>query len=415
MHMLEALPSRLLLLASLSLVPVLAAAQGGKGGKKGAEEAPKEGEEAAVALQLPPTPKAIDETIKKNVELAKKESVKLGEKLGGDFGVAFGTVLKVRAEGNSNERVQELVRAGDTMVEVLAEEFGVDKVKDLWAGSRGPFNMYYFKSKSTFGDALREVLEKEYPRHALNTDSKTLLDIGRFIRETPSPLTGGFFENEAHEYHLAHMLGQTFVFYLTRGGPPFKSAPATTGEGASEIEKIDPKVEMELMQQEDNSWLNEGAALYSSVRFCGANHTYCVTNAKYVGNIAIADKDVDTAYRLVCYEMAMGDEKSKDFKTLSRTETNSLDYLDLAKAWSFYDWMTQAEMRPKLVALLKGMRGRSFGTSLKQNLGWSFDDLEEKWKAFAKDEYGPKKKKKADDKSKGGKPAGPQKKDPKSK
>ncbi len=370
----ESLRVPLALSALLVLAP-LAPAQA-----KGSKSASGDG--GAADSSLGPAPKGVDEAIKANVDRGKKEAEILSSSLGGDFNVVQGPTVAIRAE-ESIERLSELVRIAETIVETLSTDLEVDKMKDLWAGKRGPFNVYYFKSKSSFGDALREYLEKRYPSHSLAQQRPILLDIGRFIYETPSPLSGGHIEGD-FEFDLAHKLGQTILLYTARLGPRFPGLPK---------DKERDKNDEDTMEGEHLSWLTEGFAMYSSVRFFSANRNYCVTNAKYVGNIAIADKDVDTAYRLVCLEMAQGDEKSKDFATLTRTENNSLDYLDLAKAWSFFDWMMEAENRPTLVKVIKGMRGpNSFAKSLKVNGGMSLSDLEQKWRDWVIDAYGRKKK-----------------------
>jgi hypothetical protein len=139
------------------------------------------------------------------------------------------------------------------------------------------------------------------------------------------------------------------------------------------------------------------------VRFVGANRVYCVSDTRYVGKTGMADKDLDTSYKLVCLEIAQGEEdKAKDFASLIKTEQNALNYLDLAKSWSFCDWMMRAENRPKFLAVMAGMRYSSFQTSVKNNLGWSLSDLESEWKKFVIGEYGGKKKTApADPKAKG--------------
>jgi hypothetical protein len=383
--------TRALPLTLAVLVP-LAFGQGGKGGKKG-EEAP---EAAPVKVNVGAAPKATDEAIARNAEKLAKEAESISAELGGEFHGAQGTAISIRAE-EPLERVQALVRLGEAMLVELAADLSVDPIKDLWAQRLGPFHFYFFKSKDAFRDALETVLEKRFPRHNLKTDRAHLIDIGRFIRDLPSPLYAG--EVQDYEHKIAHMVGQLSLVFLVRPG----GAPRAAAD----------KSDAEVIESEQITWLKEGCAMYASVRFVGSNQAYCVTNAKYVGSIAIANKDLDTAYRLVCVEMAKGDEKSKDFALLTRTETNALDYLDLAKSWSFFDWMMRDDNRPKLLATLKGMRSASFQASLKKNAGLSLDDLEAKWKAFVIEDYGGKRKTTTPPSK--GKPEDPGKKGPKSK
>jgi hypothetical protein len=376
-----------------------ALAQGGKGGK---DKTPKPGddkkEEAPIKINIGNPPKAVDEAISKNADKMKKECQVLSEKIGSEVHGAQGTVIALRLE-EPVERVASLTRAAEAMVYEIAPELEVDPVTDLWAKSRGPFNIFYFKTKATFGDALRDFIEKRFPEHKLNNDTtrKRLLEIGRFIYEDPSPLAAGEVAN--YEESIAHGVGQMMAHYIIRGGPPFKVAK--TGDDGKPADSKPAnggytgpdKAEIEQIKAEPNSWLREGFAMYTSVRFLGKNGVYCVTDSRYIGNVDIANKDLDTAYRLVCLEMAQGEEdKAKDFATIIKTDTNALNYLDLAKSWSFFDWMMHPENRPKLAAVLKGMRNGSFVGSLKRNAGLSMADLEAKWKEYVLKEYGGKKK-----------------------
>lgn len=405
-------------LCALVAAPALAQGKGKDKGPKpaGGEEEKKEG---PVKTNVAPPPKSVDEAIAKNMDKMKKESAQISEKIGSEVAGAQGLAIALRAE-EPLERVVQLVKLGEGMLFELSNDFGLDPVKDLWAGKLGPFQMFCFKSKASFGDAYREFLEKRFPSHGLGNDAtrKRHLDIGRFISHEPSPLVAGEVDN--HEYAIAHWVSQEFVHILTRRGlPPLvASAPATAGDGAEGEPKkpggahVADKAEIEQMKAEDGSWLHEGFALYGSVRFVGANRMYCVSDTRYVGKTGIADKDLDTSYRLVCLEMAQGEEdKAKDFATLVKTENNALNYLDLAKSWSFFDWMMRTENRPKLLALLSGMRSGSFQGSVQRSLGWSLSDLESNWKKFVLAEYGGKKKPAAPDPK--GKKADP--KDPKKK
>jgi hypothetical protein len=387
----------LVLAAALCVLTAGAAAQGGKGGKKdGPKPAAEEPKEAAVKANVGATPKEVEEAITKNADKMKKECQTLSEKIGSEIHGAQGTVVALRAE-ESADRVLHLTKLAETMVYELSRDFGVDPVKDLWAAKLGPFHMFCFKSKSSFGDAYREFLEKRFGTYGLanETERKQILEIGRFIREEPGPLAGG--EIDAHEYSIAHWISQQYVHYLTRLGMPPIARKVASGDGEAPATKPATvgvtKEEMEILKNEDRAWIQEGFAMYGSVRFLGANRTYCVTNSRYLGKTGIADKDLDTSYRLVCLEMAQGEEdKMKDFATLVKTENNSLNYLDLAKAWSFFDWMMREDNRPKLLALLTGMRSGAFQTSLKKNLGLSLAELEAQWKDFVLKDYGGKKK-----------------------
>lgn len=379
----------------------------------GGDDGTASAEKTATKVNIGAVPKGVDEAIKKNEDKVKKEAEKISGQVGGEFHGAQGLCLAIYAEEPA-DRLRQLVRMSDTMVFELAKDLEVEPLDDLWAKRFGPFNAYCFKSKATFGDAYREYLEKRFPSHGLNRNRQGIIDTGRFIMSGPSPLAGG--EVDDYEGSLAHWMGQTVITYMMRMGPPFKNVkaavPTEGGTGGSK-EQIDgpeqddgppkplpvkpqeKKDKDEALEKEELSWLTEGFAIYASVRFIGANRTYCVSDTKYVGSIAVADKDRDTAYKLICYEVANGTEdKGKDFALLTKTDNNALGYVDLAKSWSFFDFMMRPENRPKLIATLKGMRGPvSFERSLKLATGWSLSDLETNWKKYAMDEYGGKKKK----------------------
>ncbi|MBI3819231.1 MAG: hypothetical protein HY286_11105 [Planctomycetes bacterium] len=380
-----------------------------QGGKKPGPAPPKPGsggddgtaskDKTPVKVNIGAVPKGVDEALKKNEDKTKAEAAKVSAQIGADFHGAQGPSIAIYAE-EPIDRLQQLVRISETFVAELSHDLEVEPFKDLWAQRLGPFNFYCFKSKSTFGDAYREYLEKRFPSHGLNHSRALNLETGRFIREVPSPLAAG--EIVQYESTLAHLIGQTISFFVMREGPPFpsKAAAATPTEGGDEPTKptdapkpLTPtpkdKTEDKELEKEELSWLMEGFAMYCSVRFTGSNQMYCVTNSQYVGSLAIADKNKDTAYRLICCEIAQGvEDKAKDFSLLTHTDTNALTYIDLAKSWSFYDWMMRPENRPKLVAVMKGMRGpHSFAASLKMNAGMSTQQLEEQWKAFVMKEY----------------------------
>lgn len=404
--------TRLLLNSTILSLVFLSSVGFAQGGKKPAPPKPggagddgtSSGDKAAVKVNVGAVPKGVDEAIKKNEDKVKKESEKISGQIGADFHGAQGLSIAIYAE-EPVDRIQQLVRLSESMVSELSKDLEVDWLKDLWAQKMGPFNFYCFKSKTSFGDAYREFLEKRFPSHGLNRNRQHIVETGRFIMEMPSPIAAG--ELNQYESTFAHWIGQTVAFYMMRVGAPFPggapaAAPETeggeaepaTGDAPKPIPGKGGKAEDKELEKEELSWLMEGMAIYSSVRFVGTNQMYCVTNSQYVGNLAIADKNRDTAYRLICLEVAQGTEdKGKDFALLTHTDTNALSYIDLAKSWSFYEWMMRPENRPKLIATLKGMRGpHSFAASLKKNTGLSMSELEEAWKKYVIGEYGGKKK-----------------------
>lgn len=415
--------SKLSRLVSFSLLPLvlLTPAAFGQGGKKpgptpGGDDGTA-GEAAPVKVNVGGTPKGVDEAIKKNADKIEKECKKITDQIGADFHGAQGLTLTIFSEEPA-DRIQQLVRMGEAMLFELAKDFEVDPVADLWAKRSGPFYMYHFKSKSSFTDACRGYLDKRHASHGLNPSA--FQDVGGLILPFPSPLSA-MWANENVESKMAHRIGQMFMEYLSRVGPRFPEPKAeakdgetapdgpATGEAPKPLKPGEKEPEIEQTE-----WLTEGMAMYSAIRFTGVNALYCIANANYAGGIAIADKNRDTAYRLICLEIAQGTEdKGKDFALLTKTDLNALSFLDLAKSYSFIDWAMLPANRAKFVATFKGMRGgRSFATSLKKAQGWTMADLEDNWKKYVLEEYGGKKKKPAapDPKAKDPKAKDPKKK-----
>ena len=239
------------------------------------------------------------------------------------------------------------------MVYELAPELDVDPLQDLWAKNKGPFNLYLFKTKASFGDAYREFLEKRFASYGLagENERKRILEIGRFIREEPGPLGGGEVTN--YEEHLAHMVGQMVAHYMANGRPLLKQVktgddgkPAYTGPTKEEIEQ------MKGSSRRGSRGLRH--VLLGALRWAERRLTASAT-ADMWEKTGMADRTSDTSYRLVCLEMAQGEEdKAKDFATIIKTETNALNYPDLAKSWSFFDWMMRPENRANPSAVMKG-------------------------------------------------------------
>lgn len=101
--------------------------------------------------------------------------------------------------------------------------------------------------------------------------------------------------------YLLHQLGQVYIEALIAGETP----PA----------------------------ISEGFAVYVAVRWGGKNTTYCFNPDSYKGSVGKTAKGEDTAYLLLCKEMAQ-DKSDATFEALVKRKLNQLDDKDIAKLWS---------------------------------------------------------------------------------
>jgi hypothetical protein len=384
-------------------------AQGGKPkpGPKGGDDGTSGAEAAPVKINTSGIPKGVPEAIKNNTEKMKKECEKISGQIGAEFHGAQGPTVALYSE-DPQDRVQKLVEMSESIIFDLSKDFQIDPLADLWAKRMGPFNMFHFKSKGSFTDACRGYLDKRFPSHSLGKNPGAFQDVGGYITPLPSPIACDWEQNNI-ESAMAHRIGQTFAIYVARLGPRFAEPKPEVkeGDGAPPTDPpkepttgdppkpLNPNAQKEP-EREELAWLEEGMAMYTAIRFTGVNAMFCITDTKYVGAIAIADKNRDTAYRLICIEIANGTEdKAKDFAQLTKTDLNALTFIDLAKSYSLFDWLMRAENRPKIVQTMKGMRGGvTFAASLKKATGWSMSEFESQWKKFVLDEYQNKGKKK---------------------
>ncbi|MBL8694021.1 MAG: hypothetical protein JNJ88_07975 [Planctomycetes bacterium] len=85
--------------------------------------------------------------------------------------------------------------------------------------------------------------------------------------------------------------------------------------------------------------ISEGFGVYVAVRWGGKNTTYCFNPDSYKGSVGKTAKGEDTAYLLLCKEMAQ-DKSDASFEALVKRKLNQLDDKDIAKLWSLVRmWM----------------------------------------------------------------------------
>lgn len=102
------------------------------------------------------------------------------------------------------------------------------------------------------------------------------------------------------------------------------------------------QVYIDCLSGSADPWLHEGFAMYTAVRWGGKNTTYCVNVSSYAGNVGGVKKGEDTAYALLCKEIAQ-DKSDTPIEGLSKKKLNQLDDKDLAKCFSLVKMMVERE------------------------------------------------------------------------
>lgn len=289
--------------------------------------------------------------IQANTDADAKIADELFDFFGQKFSVATSEHFSLRAQMPMEEVHRHLA---------LAERLFVtcNKLFDLEPGFRhwqGQYLMFHVKQKGTYNDLI-EWLDK----HVTEFDAeqkKFFKDGGGLIDTVPNPLGARVEGSLPYERGIAHWVGQTYIDWLA-----FAAAPP---------------------------WLSEGFAAYTAVNEFGANEIYCSTNTKYANNVEMADKNKDSAYKLICLDLVAGAlDDPHVFADMAAKSLNQLDYADLAKGWSLCDFFMRehpADFK-KFVQNLRRHNGDSL-LCLKETLGWTAEDLDSNWKEYVNANY----------------------------
>lgn len=305
-----------------------------------------------------------------------EEGKALGEQLGVDIGVAASKHFALRIQGEQKLADEQLAYC-EQIYAALCQTFGLPLEKPLWNGQA---NFYIFADEANFLDAFAFLDRKWAKLYSFESEEekKRLRSGGRFVRvhsRNPAKfasLNAGFIDIPWQAYY-ANTIGM--LVSANFAGP-------------------------HRVPDRYTNWLDEGIAIWSSITYHGENLLYRVTNAKYDGKSAIANKNADSAYKLVCKEMASGILEQKPFSQLANTELNDLDYKDLAKCWSLTSFLIELHL-DKFVELQREMRNpelpegenpelavrRHVERKLQKVFGWTPDQLDQEWAKYVKARY----------------------------
>jgi hypothetical protein len=305
-----------------------------------------------------------------------EEGKALGEQLGVDIGVGASTHFALRIQGEQKLADEQLAYC-EQIYAALIQTFGLPPEKSLW---NGPANVYLFSDEANFLDAFAFIDRKWAKLYSFEEEEekKRLRSGGRFVRvhsRNPAKyasLNAGFLDIPWQAFY-SNTIGM--LVSANFAGPHVVSDRYT-------------------------NWLDEGLAIWSAMTYHGENLLYRVTNAKYDGKSAIANKNADAAYKLVCKEMATGVLEQKPFAQLANTELNDLDYKDLAKCWSVTSFLIELHL-DKYVEVQREMRKvhivddekpelavrRHVERVIQKVFGWSLEQFDAEWMKYVKARY----------------------------
>ncbi|MBI3818994.1 MAG: hypothetical protein HY286_09920 [Planctomycetes bacterium] len=129
-------------------------------------------------------------------------------------------------------------------------------------------------------------------------------------------------------------------------------------------------------------WLEEGFAMYTAVRWAGKNTTYCYNPSSYAGNVGGSKKGEDTAYTLICKEIAQ-DKTDSPIEVLAKKKLNQLDDKDLAKSFSLVKMLIEKEPETGL-AFLRLYSSQNVARVLKASYKLSPAEFDERWRQAQK-------------------------------
>lgn len=307
---------------------------------------------------------------------AEEEGKALADQLGVDIGVAASKHFALRVQGEQKQAEEQLAYC-EQVYQALRETFGIPLDKSLWGGQS---NFYVLADEANFLDSFTYLDRKWAKIYGFDNDQEKgfLRNSGRFtLRYSKVPakfgsLNAGYIDIPWQAYY-SNVVGMLVSAYFA--GP-------------------------QVVDDRYTNWLDEGMAIWSAMTYHGENLLYRVTNAKYDGASSIANKNADSAYKLVCKEMATGVLEQKAFSQLSNTELNDLDYKDLAKCWSIVSFFIELHL-DKFVEFQKEMRRveivddekpelavrRHVERKLQKVFGWTADDLDKQWATYVKARY----------------------------
>lgn len=305
-------------------------------------------------LEFPPE---IDDFVKEGAERAEEDS-KVKNDLEGHFGQKFSAA----SSKSFQFAVQMPPEEADFHVYVAEKSlFDANAMFDLPPGTQawqGRFMIFHAKQKGTYTDMV-DWLDKNVAEIKPET-KKFFKDGGGLSTMTQKgPLCAHYETNVPLKNAIPQWIGNFYVTAVSRGGA--------------------------------REWLQQGFGMYLAIHQFGVSLLTFVTETKYENTVEIADKNSDSAYRLICWDIVNGkfaeDGESKAWSELRTKDLNSLDYADLAKCWSLVDFF-MTEHREKFQEYVRKCGGyKDEEEALRAVFGWDGAALDDAWAEFVKTNY----------------------------
>lgn len=324
----------------------------GKGSSKGSSTSKDKGAGRASLADLgdvsADTKPFLDEIPTHREEDAKTEE-SLFNFFGQKFSVGTTTHFSIRAQMAPPDVIEHLVLAEKIYV-TCNKLFALPADQRMWAN---PLQIFHVKQQGTFID-LVDWIDAEVSE--MGAESKKFFKDGGGMLLSNVPLCAQYERSIPLNEAMAHWIGQNWLHYYSKGAA--------------------------------RSWMREGFAMFTSINEYGTNRLYCSTNTKYANNVEIADKNSDSAYQLVCFDIIEGAlEKTYPWSEMVQRDLNQLDFADLAKSWSVVDFLMREHLDEfkKYISLLS--RYKNEEDALKEAFGWTGAELDEHWEAFVESSY----------------------------
>lgn len=233
------------------------------------------------------------------------------------------------------------------------EMFDLDPSTQPW---QGRFMIFHVLQKGTFVDMV-DWLDKNVAEIKPET-KKFFKDGGGLSSNTAKgPLCAHYETNVPLRNAIPQWIGNFYIQAVSRGGT--------------------------------REWMRQGFGMYLAIHEFGVSMMTFVTETKYENAVELADKNSDSAYKLICRDIIDGrfKEDSKAWNDLRMKGLNALDFVDLAKCWSLVDFfMTEHREKYKEYVAAVG-RYEDEEEALRAVFGWDGAQLDELWAEFVKTNY----------------------------
>jgi hypothetical protein len=219
----------------------------------------------------------------------------------------------------------------------------------------GRFMIFHVLQKGTFVD-LVDWLDKNVAEIKPET-KKFFKDGGGLVTGTSKgPLCAHYETNVPLKNAIPQWIGNIYISGYSRGGA--------------------------------REWLQQGFGMYLAIHEFGVSLMTFVTEKKYENAVELADKNSDSAYKLICHDIIAGRFETKHpWNEIRVKNLNALDYVDLAKCWSMVDFL-MTEKREEFKEFLK-----ICGTvedeeeAMRKALGMDGHALDQAWEQFVLANY----------------------------